>query len=181
MDFNIRREMMSQGKNYNTILIGDENVGKTSIMLSYYDKLFPLYNISIFQFPATCWKRININDSYILIETSDTCGQERSMSMGSFFYKNVKGIMVVYDVTNRRSFDDVNIWLEEARKENTSNAQYILVGNKCDLINKSMVSREEGQDFADHLGIPFIEVSVNEKINVERLFETIATNIYNTL
>jgi Ras-related protein Rab-1A len=104
----------------------------------------------------------------------DTAGQERFKTITSSYYKGVHGIIVVYDVTDRESFDGVHEWMEQIEKSCTTNVARILVGNKTDLQDQRVVSTEEGQELADHYCIRFIETSAKDSTNVEKAVEIIS-------
>ena len=86
------------------------------------------------------------------------------------YYKGKNGILVVYDITNRQSFDDINFWLNEIEKIANKNTVLLLVGNKCDLEDERKVSFQEGKDFADNNGMKFIETSAKTNQNVDEAF-----------
>ena len=104
----------------------------------------------------------------------DTAGQERFRTITSSYYRGAHGIMVVYDVTDRESFDNVRHWLEEIDTNSGPNVERLLVGNKCDLAAKRMVTHDQGQEFADSIGVRFIETSALASINVDEAFLQLA-------
>ena len=93
------------------------------------------------------------------------------------YYKGKNGILVVYDITNRQSFDDINFWLNEIEKIANKNTVLLLVGNKCDLEDERKVSFQEGKDFADNNGIKFIETSAKTNQNVDEAFEILIDEV----
>ena len=93
------------------------------------------------------------------------------------YYKGKNGIVVVYDITNRQSFDDINFWLNEIEKIANKNTVLLLVGNKCDLEDERKVSFQEGKDFADNNGIKFIETSAKTNQNVDEAFEILIDEV----
>ena len=93
------------------------------------------------------------------------------------YYKGKNGILVVYDITNRQSFDDINFWLNEIEKIANKNTVILLVGNKCDLEDERKVSFQEGKDFADNNGIKFIETSAKTNQNVDEAFEILIDEV----
>ena len=93
------------------------------------------------------------------------------------YYKGKNGILVVYDITNRQSFDDINFWLNEIKEKANKNTIILLVGNKCDLEDERKVSFQEGKDFADNNGIKFIETSAKTNQNVDEAFEILIDKV----
>ena len=88
---------------------------------------------------------------------------------------------MAYDITDRESFNNINNWLTEVKKHAGPQVIKFLVGNKCDLENERKVSKKEGQDFADSLGIQFLETSAKEKINIDEIFIKLASTVYESL
>ncbi|KAK9213907.1 hypothetical protein WN944_005893 [Citrus x changshan-huyou] len=99
----------------------------------------------------------------------DTAGQERFRTITSSYYRGAHGIIIVYDVTEMESFNNVKQWLNEIDRYANDSVCKLLVGNKCDLV--------ENKAFADELGIPFLETSAKDAINVEQAFLTMAGEI----
>ena len=93
------------------------------------------------------------------------------------YYKGKDGILAVYDITNRQSFDDINFWLNEIEKIANKNTVLLLVGNKCDLEDERKVSFQEGKDFADNNGMKFIETSAKTNQNVDEAFEILIDEV----
>ena len=107
----------------------------------------------------------------------DTAGQERFRTITSSYYRGAHGIIVVYDVTDQESFNNVKQWLQEIDKLACENVSQLLVGNKCDLTNKKVVDYTSAKEYADQLGIPFLETSAKNATNVEQAFMTMAADI----
>lgn len=123
------------------------------------------------------YRMFPVDDRMTKLQIWDTAGQERFRTITSAYYRNADGIIVVYDVTNRDSFDNVNNWFKEINKLATKNICMVLVGNKCDVSPEDiLVSTEEGQAKADELGVPFLETSARDATNVEECFRIICKN-----
>lgn len=101
----------------------------------------------------------------------------RYRAIAARFYKGVDGIILVYDITNRESFDKINSWVKQATENTTKELPFVLVGNKCDLEEERDVSTEEGEEFAKKQGYPFIEVSALSKENIDTMFEMMVRKI----
>lgn len=117
----------------------------------------------------------------IKLQIWDTAGQERFRTITSSYYRGAHGIIVVYDVTDLESFNNVKQWLNEIDRYACENVNKLLVGNKCDLVSKKAVEYETAKEFADKLEIPFLETSAKAATNVEKAFLTMAAEIKNTI
>jgi len=107
----------------------------------------------------------------------DTAGQERFRTITSSYYRGAHGIIVVYDVTDQESFNNVKTWLSEIDRYANENVNKLLVGNKSDLTSKKVVDYATAKAFADEIGIPFMETSAKNATNVEQAFVTMANEI----
>jgi Ras-related protein Rab-18 len=158
------------------ILIGDSGVGKTSLLCRFLDK-----NFSINQ-PCTVNADFKIKTLNIDSSTSaeliiwDTCGQEKYRSLTKQFYKDAHGIILMFDVCDKRSFENLNKWLEEIPKNNVNeNFSVVLCGNKIDL-NRN-VSYEEASIFAKNKDMSYCETSSKNGINIDVAFEKVTKDI----
>lgn len=113
----------------------------------------------------------------IKLQIWDTAGQEKFRTITSSYYRGAHGIIVVYDVTNRDSFENIKNWMNEITKYASENVNRLLVGNKSDMDSRRAVSYEEGKELADSMGINFIETSAKASTNVENSFLRMAGEI----
>ena len=104
----------------------------------------------------------------------DTAGQERFRTITASYYRGSNGIILVYDVTDRESFDHINYWMKEIDRLATPDVCRLLVGNKIDLEDKRVVTHEEGQALANQYGVAFIETSAKDNNNIEMTFQKMA-------
>ena len=104
----------------------------------------------------------------------DTAGQERFRTITSAYYRGADGILMVFDVTSTESFDHVADWLKEVNRYAAEGTAKLLIGNKCDRTADRVVTEEQAQEFAQELGIPYIETSAKSAKNVEEAFLTMA-------
>ncbi|TYI37996.1 hypothetical protein ES332_A03G254500v1 [Gossypium tomentosum] len=142
---------------FKLLLIGDSSVGKSCLLLRFADDSYL--------------------DSYIStigVDFWDTAGQERFRTITSSYYRGAHGIIIVYDVTEMESFNSVKQWLNEIDRYANDSVCKLLVGNKCDLVENKVVDTQRAKAFADKLGIPFLETSAKDAINVEQAFLTMA-------
>lgn len=108
----------------------------------------------------------------------DTAGQERYRAITSAYYRGAVGALLVYDITKRQTYENVQRWLRELRDHADSNIVIMLAGNKADLNHLRAVQEKEGQDIAEKEELSFLETSALEAINVEKAFQTILLDIY---
>jgi Ras-related protein Rab-1A len=113
----------------------------------------------------------------IKLQIWDTAGQERFRTITSSYYRGAHGIIIVYDVTDQESFNNVKQWLNEIDRYASDNVNKLLVGNKSDLTANKVVSYETAKAFADEMGIPFMETSAKNATNVEQAFMAMAASI----
>ena len=107
----------------------------------------------------------------------DTAGQERFRTITSSYYRGAHGIIVVYDVTDLESYNNVKQWLHEIDRYAFENVNKLLIGNKSDLQGKRAVETKDAAAFADSLGIEFVETSAKNAVNVEKAFMMIAAQV----
>ena len=156
-------------------IIGDSNVGKTSIIKRYVDDSFGQTEPSI---GACNYKRlVKLSTGEEMdLEIWDTAGQERFKSIVPMYYKGSKGIIIVFDITNTESFDGAKNWVKDLSSHNNT-AILSLVGNKCDLIDRRTVSFEKGKTFAKQNNLLYFETSAKENSNICEIFLTISEKI----
>lgn len=157
---------------YKIIILGMSEVGKTCLLINYFDKKFQESNISTIGVDFKT-KYFKFNEKKVKVNYVDTAGQERFHSIASNFLKNANGILLVYAVNSRISFDKLQEWVDEVNKF-ANNLPIIIVGNKSDLEGERQVSREEGEDFAKKINCNFYEVSAKTGYNVATVFDEIA-------
>ena len=161
---------------FKLLLIGDSGVGKSCLLLRYTDETYQESYISTIGVDFKI-KTIELDGKVIKLQIWDTAGQERFRTITSSYYRGAHGIIVVYDVTDQESFNNVKVWLQEIDRYANENVTKLLVGNKSDLTSKKVVDYETAKAFADELGIPFLETSAKSAANVEQSFMTMAAEI----
>ena len=151
------------------IIIGDSAVGKSNMLLRYiHDRFNEDFHSTIgVEFGA---KNIQVDGKIFRIQIWDTAGQETFRSITRAYYKNSVCAFVVYDVTNRTSFDNIKVWVEDCKKLSPKTVLIILVGNKIDLEKNREVSYDEGSIFAQKNGLLFFECSAKTGKNIDELF-----------
>ena len=152
------------------IIIGDSSVGKSNILAVYNDGKFnenlqPSIGV---EFIA---KNIEIENTKFRLQIWDTAGQESFLSMTKVYYKNSCCAFIVYDITEKKSFDHVEFWLNELKNEAPESILYVLIGNKSDLYEKRVISFEQGSDYAKKHKMMFFETSARNKIDIDNIFK----------
>lgn len=165
---------------FKLLLIGDSGVGKSCLLLRFADDTYTESYISTIGVDFKI-RTIELDGKTIKLQIWDTAGQERFRTITSSYYRGAHGIIVVYDVTDQESFENVRNWLQEIERYANENVNKLLVGNKSDLTSKKIVDYTTAKEFADHLGIPFLETSAKNATNVEQAFMTMAAEIKNRM
>ncbi|KAK6759147.1 hypothetical protein RB195_016392 [Necator americanus] len=161
---------------FKLLLIGDSGVGKSCLLLRFADDTYTESYISTIGVDFKI-RTIELDGKTIKLQIWDTAGQERFRTITSSYYRGAHGIIVVYDITDQESFNNVKQWLQEIDRYACENVNKLLVGNKCDLTAKRAVETQAAKDYADQLGIPFLETSAKSSTNVEQAFLTMASEI----
>jgi small GTP-binding protein len=158
-------------ENVKISLIGNSGVGKTCIILRYTNERFNESSIST-QGANYSPKTINVNGKNIHLDIWDTAGQEQYRSLGRHFYKDSYIVILVYDITNRESFEDLkNIWYSDLQKCGEKYIVLAIVGNKTDLYEKEAVPEDEARKYAQEINAIFMLVSAKKGDNIQLLFE----------
>jgi len=161
---------------FKLLLIGDSGVGKSCLLLRFADDTYTESYISTIGVDFKI-RTIDLDGKTIKLQIWDTAGQERFRTITSSYYRGAHGIIVVYDITDAQTFASVKQWLSEIDRFACENVNRLLVGNKSDLKEKRKVETAQAKEFADSLGIPFIETSAKCASNVEDAFITMASEI----
>ena len=171
---------MTYDERIQIIMVGESGVGKTSLIRRYTNNIFNtnhLETIGIEFFN----KEERINDQIIQIKLWDTAGQEIFHSLTKNFYRKADGIIIVYDITNKESFDRIQDWVKSV-SDNTDTykeIQMIIVGNKIDLGENREVSKEEGMKIGKYFEIDFFEASAKNDEGVRNFMIKIIEDILN--
>jgi len=157
------------------LLIGDSGVGKSCLLLRFSDDSFTTSFITTIGIDFKI-KTIELDGKRIKLQIWDTAGQERFRTITTAYYRGAMGILLVYDVTDEQSFQNIRNWIRNIEQHAADNVDKILVGNKCDMQDK-VVEKTKGQALADEYGIKFFETSAKTNTNVVEAFTSIAKDI----
>lgn len=162
------------------MVIGDAGVGKSCLILQYVDRLFTQSFISTLGVDHK-QKIEQLGNTRIKVEVWDTVGQERFRTITSSYYKGASGILVVFDITTKSSFEHVNTWLEEIESFACPTHVKALIGNKTDLDASRAVSTQEAEEFAQAKGMLYFETTATEHDSTSRPFVEVVSTILETL
>ena len=162
---------------FKIVLIGDSSVGKTNILSKYIsDEYDPDTQATIGVELST--KNYTFDNNEVKVQIWDTAGQEKYRSITSSYYKGAHGCLLVYDITRKVTFENIDKWLAEIKLSSNNEINMVLIGNKCDLEDKREVSIEEAQNKAKLLNMAFMETSALNGTNVEKAFNELVNNVY---
>ena len=162
--------------NYKIVIIGDISVGKTSILSQFrygsFDQAYlPTLGIDFFT------KNFFYEDKTIRLILWDTAGQERFRSLIPSYLKNANCIVIVYDITNKDSFNSLNHWLKDAKQNVPEETIFVICGNKIDLKEKRVVTNEEIDNYIQKNNLIYVECSALSGEGIKELFNLIAKNL----
>ena len=164
-----------QEKTVSILTLGETQVGKTSLILRFIDRVF-YYDTKTTIGVDFKVKRINLQNKNVLVKIWDSAGQERFKTVTRQYYKNAEGVMLIYDVTSQKSFSMIEEWFKSIIENKREGAQVILIGNKKDMVNR-VISAEQGESLAKKFEIKYYETSALSGENVDQVFEELAENI----
>eukprot|EP01056_Protomagalhaensia_sp_Gyna25_P005025 Protomagalhaensia_sp_Gyna_25__5024@NODE_559_length_3124_cov_119_624311_g434_i0_p2_GENE_NODE_559_length_3124_cov_119_624311_g434_i0NODE_559_length_3124_cov_119_624311_g434_i0_p2_ORF_typecomplete_len214_score24_45Ras/PF00071_22/5_9e65Roc/PF08477_13/1_3e29Arf/PF00025_21/5e19GTP_EFTU/PF00009_27/1_4e07SRPRB/PF09439_10/2_2e06MMR_HSR1/PF01926_23/1_7e06RsgA_GTPase/PF03193_16/0_019RsgA_GTPase/PF03193_16/0_21Gtr1_RagA/PF04670_12/6_8e06FeoB_N/PF02421_18/5e05AAA_22/PF13401_6/0_0019AAA_22/PF13401_6/2_5e03Sep len=162
---------------YKIVLIGDSGVGKSNLLSRFTRDEFNLESKSTIGVEFAT-KSVNTEGKVIKAQIWDTAGQERYRAITSVYYRGALGALLVYDISKRQSFTNVDRWLRELRDHADQNIVILLVGNKSDLKHIRAVTQEEATSYAEREDLAFIETSALDATNVDAAFQRALTEIY---
>jgi Ras-related protein Rab-1A len=161
---------------FRLLLIGDSGVGKSCVLLRFADDTFS----DCYQ--CTCGVDFKISTlqtggKVVKLQMWDTAGQERFRTIARSYYRNASGILVVYDVTDRQSFQNIPSWVEEIRRYAPKDVKMLLIGNKCELDHQRMVTDIDAKEMAERFQMELVETSARNAINVGSAFGQIVEQL----
>ena len=164
----------------NIILIGDSGVGKSNLFSRYFHNKFEDNFISTIGMDRQT-KLIKYKNKNYRLNISDTAGQERFRSLPIKYYQNADGALLLFDITDKDSFQNINLWIEDLTKNSRSLKQTIyLIGNKIDLPNRN-ISQEDAKELAEKLNLQYYEMSCKLNMNIYEIISRLFIDCLNNL
>ncbi|XP_009074846.1 PREDICTED: ras-related protein Rab-10-like, partial [Acanthisitta chloris] len=122
-------------------------------------------------------KPVMYNDTRVKLQIWDTAGQERFHTLSTSYFRGAQGFVLVYDITDLKSFQSITIWMEDIYEKAGDEVDVILLGNKCDKESERVVPKQKGEKLAWEYGIPFFETSAKDNVNIEQAFSVLTKEI----
>jgi len=163
-------------RQYNLVVVGGGGVGKSALTIRFIQGHFVVdYDPTI---EDAYKKQCVIDDEGALLDVLDTAGQEDYHAMRVQYMRSGEGFLLVYSITSRTSFEEVNAFFQQIlRVKDQDNVPIIIVANKCDLEYERQVDANEGRDLAQHFGCKYIETSAKNRFNVDEAFTELVREI----
>ena len=163
---------------FKIIIVGDSAVGKSCITNRAIKNVFQEKNIPTIGFESMEFC-VKIDEKIIKLQLWDTCGQEQYRSLITNFYRNSSLAIIVYSITDRSSFENIDTWYKDIRAYTNPDIKIFLIGNKLDLEEKRKVKKEEGENFVKEYNLnKFIEASAKSGFNAQNIFIEAAKLLY---
>jgi Ras-related protein Rab-11A len=163
---------------FKIVIIGDSGVGKSNLLSRYLKNEFSLDTKSTVGVEFAT-QRLEIQNFKVKVQIWDTAGQERYKSITNAYYKGAKGALLVYDITKKETFENIDKWIFELKRNGDDDLTLVLIGNKCDLESQREVCKSIGNDKAVLYNCAFIETSALSAENVEKAFSLMINEIFN--
>ena len=172
---------MTEGvESFKVVLVGESGVGKTSIITQFIDQTFQEDQQSTTGGTFSTKSVICDNGKTLKFEIWDTAGQERYRSLTKMFYKDANAAVLVYDITRKDSFEELqNYWSQQIKESSPSNIILAIAANKSDLISQEAVEEEKAREFANELGAIFVSTTATTVESINELFIEIAKKYTN--
>lgn len=151
-------------------------MGKSCLLLRFCDDSYTPSFITTIGIDFKI-RTIDLDGKRVKLQIWDTAGQERFRTITTAYYRGAMGILLVFDVTDERSFNNVRNWIHNTEQYASEGVNKILIGNKCDVTEKRVVDRERAEALAAEYGLTYIETSAKARINVEEAFTQLAKSI----
>ncbi|XP_041672526.1 ras-related protein Rab-37-like [Cheilinus undulatus] len=162
---------------HKTILVGDSGVGKTSLLVQFDQGKFIPGSFSATVGIGFTNKVVTVDGVKVKLQIWDTAGQERFRSVTHAYYRDAHALLLLYDITNKASFDNIRAWLTEIHEYAQSDVVIMLLGNKADMSSERAIRRDEGERLAREYSVPFMETSAKTGVNVDLAFNAVSKEL----
>ena len=164
---------------YKILLLGDSTVGKTCFLLRYVDDSFLDLHMATIGLDYRLKTLILEEQKIVKVQLWDTAGQDKFRAITRNYYKGASGIILIFDVTNVKSYENIKKWINEIKEEISEKVAIVLIGNKIDNVQERKISKDQGDKLANEIGVKFFETSaktgegINESVFflVKKIFE----------
>mmetsp|Transcript_27822 Transcript_27822/g.27518 ORF Transcript_27822/g.27518 Transcript_27822/m.27518 type:complete len:207 (-) Transcript_27822:54-674(-) len=168
---------MEPSQEFKIVTLGEGRVGKTSLTLKaargqFHEDERSTVNANFLQ------KDINLQGTSVRLHLWDTAGQERFRALAPNYYRGAKGAIVVYDITDKSSFDRVVSWVKELSMQADKDICIVIAGNKCDKEKERQISKAEAMEYARRVGVLHFDTSAKTGLGVEEIFQELAKLVY---
>ncbi|CAJ1056673.1 ras-related protein Rab-8B-like [Xyrichtys novacula] len=153
---------------FKLLLIGDSGVGKTCLLFRFSEDSFNTTFISTIGIDFKI-RTIELDGKRVKLQIWDTAGQERFRTITTAYYRGAMGILLVYDICNEKSFENIKNWIRNIEEHASSDVEKMILGNKCDMTDRRQVSKDRGEKLAIDYGVKFLETSAKSGLNVEEV------------
>ena len=163
---------------FKILLIGNTGVGKSTLLIKYIDNIFLSSHVNTIGVDFKI-NNIRINDKNIKLHIWDTAGQERYRSIIKAYYNGAHGVLIIIDLCNKESIEQIDFWINEIKKHSSSNIIMYIIGNKADLEHKRVISYNDINNYAKLNKIKYFETSATNFDDIDNVFNCIATDLMN--
>ena len=144
---------------YKILLLGDSTVGKTCFLLRFMEDSFIDLHMATIGLDYKLKTMILEEQKIVKVQIWDTAGQDKFRAITRNYYKGASGIILIFDVTNTKSFENIKKWINEIKEEISENVSIVLIGNKIDNVKERKITKEQGEKIANEIGTKFFETS----------------------
>ena len=144
---------------YKILLLGDSGVGKTCFLLRFMEDSFIDLHMATIGLDYKLKTMILEEQKIVKVQIWDTAGQDKFRAITRNYYKGASGIILIFDVTNIKSFENIKKWINEIKEEISENVSIVLIGNKIDKLKERKITKEQGEKIANEIGTKFFETS----------------------
>lgn len=160
---------------FKIVFVGYSGVGKSSLIRRFTEDSFSNTYLSTIGVDFRL-KSITYNNKLIKLQIWDTAGQERFRTITSAYYRGARAVAIVYDVTNKETFNNLKYWIDELHRYVEKKVPIIIIGNKTDLIER-VISNTEAKEYADLYQCMYVETSAKDNTNVNEIFTSLVSTL----